>query len=299
MSDAASRVSVRPAEISVGKPLLWSVYDADGNLLLKSGFVIESQNQIEVLSKNGFFRDARWGGVGSRRYEATGSAAADGVLEATKETVVRMEDVRWRIGESLYLQPHDNPTLRYTVRLIGFVKNKTVMVTAPTLDGKFGFIREGQTFVVRSFSGKKAYAFTAAAVKSMHAPYPYLHISYPQQVKATAVRKGSRAAVKIIASVSLGQPARTIATTLIDLSVGGASGIAKQPFGVKGEQGQIKFKLHVAEHTAFLNLKAALRSVTLAESGDVYNHGFEFLEVPVDERMILSAFVHQTLAEAD
>jgi c-di-GMP-binding flagellar brake protein YcgR len=299
MINAGSRASVRPAEISVGKPLLWSVYDADGNLLLKSGYVIESQNQIEALSKNGFFRDARWDGVGSRRVEAPGTGAPEEVPEATKETLVSMEDVRWRIGESLYLQPHDNPTLRYTVRLIGFVKNKTVMVTAPTLDGKFGFIRDGQTFVVRSFSGKKAYAFTAAAVKSVHAPYPYLHMSYPQQVRATAIRKGSRAAVKIIASVSLGQPARTIATTLIDLSVGGASGIAKQAFGVKGEEGQIKFKLHVAEHTAFLNLKTTLRSVTLAESGDVYNHGFEFLEVPVDERMILSAFVHQALAEAD
>lgn len=296
MIEAASMVSVRPAEISVGKPLLWSVYDAAGNLLLKSGFVIESQNQLEGLSRNGFFRDARWD---SRKADTPGSAASEGVPEVAKETLVSMDDVRWRIGESLSLQPHDNPTLRYTVRLIGFVKNKTVIVTAPVLDGKFGFIRDGQTFVVRSFSGKKAYAFTVAAVRSVHAPYPYLHISYPQQVRATAIRKGSRAAVKIIASVSLGQPARTIATTLIDLSVGGGSGISRQAFGVKGEMGQIKFKLHVAEHTAFLTLKAVLRSVTLAESGDVYNHGFEFLEVPVDERMILSAFVHQTLAEVD
>ncbi len=294
MNDATSRISVRSAEISVGKPLLWSVYDVDGNLLLKSGFVIESQNQLDGLSKNGFFRDARWD---SRKADAAGSSAPE--TEPAKETLVSMEDIRWRVGESLSLQPHDNPTLRYTVRLIGFVKNKTVIVTAPILDGKFGFIRDGQTFVVRSFSGKKAYAFTAAAVKSVHAPYPYLHISYPQQVRATAIRKGARATVKIIASVALGQPVRTIATTLIDLSVGGGSGVARQPFGVKGETGQIVFKLHVAEHTAFLTLKVVLRSVTLAESGDAYNHGFEFLEVPVDERMILSAYVHQTLAEAD
>lgn len=296
MIEATSMVSVRPTELSVGKPLLWSVYDAAGNLLLKSGFVIESQNQLEGLSRNGFFRDARWD---SRRADVPGGAAPEAMSEVAKETLVSMEDVRWRIGESLSLQPHDNPTLRYTVRLIGFVKNKTVMVTAPMLDGKFGFIRDGQTFVVRSFSGKKAYAFTAGAVKSVHAPYPYLHISYPQQVRATAIRKGARAAVKVISSVSLGQPARTIATTLIDLSVGGGSAIARQPFGVKGETGQIVFKLHVAEHTAFLTLRMVLRSVTLAESGDVYNHGFEFLDVPVDERMILSAFVHQTLVEAD
>jgi c-di-GMP-binding flagellar brake protein YcgR len=279
--------------------LQWSVYDSDGNLLLKSGFVIENQNQIEALSEKGFFRDAGSIGASSRSAAAPGNDTADAAPEAVKETVVSMEDVRWRIGEALYLQPHDNPTVRYSVRLIGFVKNKTVIVTAPTLDGKFSFIRDGQTFVVRSFSGKKAYAFTTAALKSVHAPYPYLHMSYPQQVRAAAIRKGARATVKIIASVALGQPPRTIATTLTDLSVGGASGVARQAFGEKGEEGQIKFKLHVAEHTAFLSLNTALRSVTRSESGDSYTHGFEFLDVPVDERMILSAFVHQTLAEAD
>ena len=293
------RVLVRSTEIYVGRPLLWSVYDSTGNLLLKSGSVIESQHQIDVLSKNSFFRDSQSGkGVGVLRNQMPSSGAQGDGLEAKNETVVGMEDVRWRIGEPLYLQPYDNLTIRYTVCLIGFVKNKTVMVTAPTLDGKFDFIRDGQTFIIRSFSGKKAYAFTAAAVKSVHAPHPYLHLSYPQQVKATTIRKGSRAAVRIIASVSLGEPARTFAATLIDLSVGGASGIAKQVFGEKGEEGQLKIKLHVADHTAFLSLKVALRSVKM-DGSDVYVHGFEFLKMPVDERMILSAFVHQTLVDVN
>jgi hypothetical protein len=298
MIGAQSRISVRQTEIILGQPLLWSVYDADGNLLLKSGFVIERQSQIEALASNGFFRDARLDGSERDRNGAAGGAAPESAPETPKEALVAMDDVRWRIGESLYLQPHDNASLRYTVHLIGFVKNKTVMVTAPALDGKFAFIRDGQTFVARSFSGKNAYAFAVAAVKSVHSPFPYLHLSYPQQVQATAIRKGSRAAVKIISSVSLGEPARTIATVLIDLSVAGTSGIAKQPFGAKGEQGQIKFKLRVAEHTAFLNLKTTLRSVTLSDGGDSYNHGFEFIDVPLDERMILSAFVHQALAES-
>ena len=294
MINAASRVSVRPTEIAVGKPLLWSVYDASGTLLLKSGFVVENQQQIEVLAKNGFFRDTRLDNLGSLRDEAAG-AAGDGP-EAVKEAMVSMEEARWRIGESLSLQPFDNPSLRYTVRLIGFVKNKTVLVTAPSLDGKFGFIRDGQTFVVRSFSGKRAYAFTAAAVKSVHAPHPDLHLSYPQEVRATTIRKGSRAAVRIIASVSLGEPARTFAAKLADLSAGGTSFVARLALGVKGEQGQVKFKLNVAGHTAFLSLRAVLRSVT-SDGGEFHNHGFEFLAIPVDERMILSAFVHQALED--
>jgi c-di-GMP-binding flagellar brake protein YcgR len=295
---AAPRISVRLAEVSVGRPLLWSVYDVEGNLLLKSGFVVESQEQIEKLAQNGFFRDQHAGDSCSDAAPNPAAAAA-AAPEPVRETVVGMDDVRWNIGEPLYLQPHDNHSLRYAVRLIGFVKNKTVMVTAPTLDGKFGFIRDGQTFTVRSFSGKKAHVFMAAAVKTVHSPFPYLHLSYPQEVRATVIRKGSRTAVKLIAAISLGQPVRSIATTLTDLSVAGASGTARQAFGTKGELGLIKFKLQVADHTAILNLEVALRSVTLSDSGDVYHHGFEFLHVPVEQRMMLSAYVHQALAGVD
>jgi hypothetical protein len=289
------RVPVRLVEIALGRPLLWSVYDGYGNLLLKAGFVIESQSQIEKLSQNGFFRNNPADGpIRSIEDGAGGTAYAN--PEIVNSTMVGMDEVRWNIGEPLSLQPHDNPTLRYTVRLVGFVKNKTVMVTAPMLDGKFGFIRDGQTFTVRSFSGKKAHVFMAAAVKSVHSPFPYLHLSYPQEVRATVIRKGSRAAVKLIAAVSLGHPVRIAATKLIDLSVAGASCVSGQPFGAKGEQGLLKFKLLVADHSAVLNLKAVLRSVALSDSGDVWNHGFEFLDVAVEQRMMLSAFVHQTLA---
>lgn len=300
MTIESPRIPVRLAEIFVGRPLLWPVYDGYGNLLLKSGFVIESQSQIEKLSQNGFFRNNPADGpIRSTEHRYGGTMNAGASHEVTNSTAVGMDEVRWSVGEPLSLQPHDSPSLRYTVRLIGFVKNKTVMVTAPVLDGQFCFIRDGQTFTVRSFSGKKAHVFMAAAVKSVHAPFSYLHLSYPQEVRATLIRKGSRATVNLIAAVALGQPVRTVATKLIDLSVAGASAVSKMPFGAKGEQGLLKFKLQVADHSAVLSLTAVLRSVTLSESGDIWNHGFEFIDVAVEQRMILSAFVHQTLAGID
>lgn len=214
-----------------------------------------------------------------------------------KEIVETMEEVHWRIGEALQLQPHDNPNIRYAVHLIGFMRNRSVFLTAPALDGKFVLIRDGQTFVVRAFSGKKAYAFTAAAMKSMHSPHPYLMLSYPKEVRCTIVRQSARIDVKMIASVSLGKPERTNGATLIDLSVGGTSAIVKEPLGIKGEEGRLKFKVHVAEVDAYLNLPVVLRSVSKLDSGDAYRHGFEFVDVPDTERLALSAFVHQTLAE--
>lgn len=303
-----SLVPVRVAELGVGKPLQKAIYDWHGNLLLAPGCVIESQSQLDGLIDNGFIQDDAWdlsarpakgpSPGSSRRVEAPQDKTGDDA-GSNKEVIVGMDDVRWYVGETLYLQQFDNPSIRYTVRLIGFVKNKTVFVTAPMVDGKFEFIRDGQTFVVRAFSGKKAYAFVAAAVKSVHSPHPYLHLSFPKEVRCTVVRRGVRAQVKIIASVSLGDAGRVGAAVLNDLSMGGTSGTLKQVLGQKGEEGLIKFKVQAAGQDEYLSLKTALRSVAPSENGDGFKHGFEFLDVSIHDRLILSAFVHQTLAEGE
>jgi c-di-GMP-binding flagellar brake protein YcgR len=309
MADSAiSLVPVRVAELAVGKPLQRPVYDWYGNLLLASGSVIESQSQLDGLINNGFIYDPNWDlapaqrkaptvPIPSRKPSPPPEISGEDPNSGNKETIVAMDDVRWYVGETLYLQLIDNPTIRYTVRLIGFVKNKTVFVTQPAIDGKFEFVRDGQTFVVRAFSGKKAYAFVSSAVKSVHTPHPYLHLSFPKEVRCAVVRRGSRAQVRIIASVSLGQPERVGAATLTDMSIGGTSGIIKQALGSKGDEGLIKFKVHAAGQDEYLSLKTVLRSITPAENGDGYRHGFEFLDISMHDRLILSAFVHQTLAE--
>lgn len=299
-----SLVPVRAAELVVGKPLRRAVYDAHGKLLLASGCMIESQSQLSGLLRNGFIRDATWDVAPERPpKESILIASARKTDSSTvtdaggKDIIADMDDVRWYVGESLYMQVVDNPAVRYTVRLIGFVKGKMVFVTAPTNDGKLEFVREGQTFVVRAFSGKKAYAFVATAVKSFLAPHPYLQLSYPKDVRCTLVRQGARAQVGIAASLVLGAAQNATAATLTDLSVGGASAMVQHPAGAKGDEGKISFKVNAAGQEETLTLKLVVRSVTPAENGEGFKHGFEFLDVPVHDRLILSAYVHQILAE--
>ncbi|MEC5218339.1 c-di-GMP-binding flagellar brake protein YcgR [Actimicrobium sp. GrIS 1.19] len=305
MTESVSLIPVRAAEVVVGKPLPRAVYDWHGNLLLASGYVIENAAQAAGLLDSGYFQDSSWDAPAkplppiqnvNRLVEVTAPPKPE---TAASEIAINMEDVRWHIGETLYLQLQDKPAMRYSVKLIGFVKGKTIFVTAPTVDGKYELIREGQTFVARAFSGKKAYAFISSAVKSVHTPHPYLHLSYPKQLRCTVVRQTSRVGVRLIAAILLGAPERNAAGTITDLSMGGASVVAKEPLGEKGEAGRIKLKLHVADQDSFLNLKTVLRAVIPAETGQGYRHGFEFVDVPVSDRLILSAFVHQTLVETD
>ena len=81
--------------------------------------------------------------------------------------------------------------------------------------------------------------------------------------------------------------------------MGGTSGIIKKQLGQKGDTGLIKFKVNAAGNDEFLTLKTILRSIAPTENSSEFRHGFEFVDVSPQARLILSAFVHQTLAEMD
>lgn len=54
-----SLVRIAPGALVVGRPLPWTVYDADGKVLLRQGYVIHSESQLEQLFQRGRFRPRR------------------------------------------------------------------------------------------------------------------------------------------------------------------------------------------------------------------------------------------------
>ncbi|HEY8606367.1 MAG TPA: hypothetical protein VIM12_04535 [Noviherbaspirillum sp.] len=138
-------------------------------------------------------------------------------------------------------------------------------MAAPAVDGKDEPVREGQRFIACAFSGKKAHAFASAAVKSLNAPHPDLHLSSPKELRCTVVRKGVRAEVKIAAAVALHGLAAPSAAFITDLSMGGASVSAKQALGARAEEGRIQFKVRAAGQDEYRDLRAVLRSVSPRE----------------------------------
>ncbi|MBC3935026.1 flagellar brake protein [Undibacterium sp. CY7W] len=336
MGDVQGLMSLKHAEITVGQTLMWPVYNQDGDILSEAGLHIESEQQLKHLLDVGYCNaDFLWDSIPAKLSDplpATTTAASTvasalpsitaepslTTLPATqpgmqsgnpgsqpkpeelnKESVIELDSVRWHVGEVFFLQTQDNAGIRYTVRLIGYAKNKSLMLTAPMLDGKAALIREGQGFIVRAFPGKKAYAFTSSLIKYVYSPFPYLHLAYPREVRATTIRQAARATVKIIASVTIGNPEQTAAASLGDLSMGGTSGIIKRQLGRKGDTGTVKFRVNAAGSDEYLSLNVILRSVAPTDNGLEFRHGFEFVDLSPQARLILSAFVHQTLAETN
>lgn len=51
-----SLVRIAPGALTIGRPLPWDVFDADGNVLLRQGYVIQTNTQLEQLFERGRFK---------------------------------------------------------------------------------------------------------------------------------------------------------------------------------------------------------------------------------------------------
>jgi c-di-GMP-binding flagellar brake protein YcgR len=296
---SARLTPVSKYELQVGKPIGRSIYNANGDLLLSLGYVIENESQIESLLESGFFKqqkrqdDPRYLEEGrSKAVPAGGNHRHNGYDSTQGESRVAFDEVRWQIGETFFLHQQGSST-RYTTRLIGFVKNGSILVTMPVVEDKYVLIRDAQLFILRAFSGKKAYAFSAFVMKTVHAPHPYLHLSYPREITCATIRHRVRIPVSIIASISIDGLTGPVAGVLVDMSLGGAAAVIKHPYGEIGQRGRLKFKVNAIDEPILMDMSAILRSIVPLEDGKGCKHGYEFSDLSPHDRLVLSAFFHQ------
>ncbi len=284
------------SEFHIGQPSHYSIYDRHGKLLMASGVLIESQLQLDNLLDHGYILR------GSTTPAPSIAALATASLQPEKEISCAMEQIRWTVGETLFMQdiskstPRHDFQPRHAVKLIGFIKGKSVLVSMPVNDGQL--LHEHQQFVLRAFQGNKAFAFTAAILKVTTSPFPYLHLSWPEKVISSLVRHDTRTAVNLLAVISLSNPERSSGMHLLDLSLGGAYGVVRENIAKIKETGVIRFKVNAVGEDEFLELPFVLRSINTNDGDLGYRYGIEFVKVPMQCKLILSAYVHKTIAEA-
>ena len=215
---------------------------------------------------------------------------------------IALEEARLQIGDLINLQAqHGDRVERYSVRLLGMAKGRSVLVSTPMVDGHYLLMREGQALVLRAFSGKSAYAFPTQILKSVNTPYPYLHLAYPREVRSLVVRHGARADVRLICAIeSLDTAKIDPAGTIVNLSVGGALVVLKNAPGKREQKLRLKFKVVLNGIEALLEVDALIRAINRDYSGGTdtpYQMGVQFLEIPPEHSIPLLAFVYQALLE--
>lgn len=227
-----------------------------------------------------------------------GDADESGTTGQTGNRSVPFEEIKLAIGDFFQIQTQTDRTgSRYYVKLIGYLKGKSVLVTIPEEDGRLCLVREGQTFVVRFFAGRNAYAFRANVLRSSSVPFPHMHLSFPAQVRGLVVRAGERVSARIICAITIQHDTRTVTADglLTNLSVGGAMLSSKTRLGEEGDLLAIKFRVDIREIEFRTSIAATIRSVARDEAGE-FLYGIQFAGLPDDVAIALTAFVYQKLA---
>lgn len=302
MSLADSLVALRMDDIPVGKPLPWPIYGPNQKLLLRSGHVIETQRQLEMLFRNRLYRLASLGTSGSGGAKNVAPLESKAAEESETRNYV-FEDLKPKVGDAIQLQVQEE---RYPVKLMGYAKGTTIMVSSPVVDGGVILLREGQPVVVRSFSGKDAYAFSSSILRVCSAPLPYIHLAYPKAVQSVAVRKTARADVDIIGAVNnVSKPdtGASRAVRICDLSVCGASFTVGEVVGEKGDSLNLAFRIKLDEIDANLSIKVCCTVCSVSSESDIgdaegrFRYGVRFSDVPTDISLLLQNLIYQKLLD--
>lgn len=294
IDEQASFVKVAASDVEVGKPLPHPLYDGNRKLLLKRGYVVESIHQCELLVERGLYRNI------SECSAPVGQAPVAADAPPSRETITTLEATKIRTGDPLHMQSSaDAPRLQ--VKLIGYLKNRGLIVTVPGTDGEFVMLKDGQSFVVRFFSGQNAYAFTATVARQTSVPFPHLYLSYPREVRGLEIRKGSRIDVELIAAISSEGDggAKSGSGKIVNISTGGGALRAKTALGSKGDVISVKFKILVGDIQTFIVFDSIIRTVTQDKADALmpYLHGLQFLNPDPNMAMALAAFVYQKIVD--
>lgn len=222
------------------------------------------------------------------------------------------QDLKLRVGESMQLQPRDgDDARRMHVKLIGYLKGASLLVTTPRVGDKVMIIREGQPFVVRMMVGNDIVGFATTVLRVCARPYPYLHLSYPDddQMQQITVRQAQRVRLKLFASLKNTNPDfaadRAQPATIVDMSTGGALVVAPEPLGDLDDEVTLSCAVKIGGAEKLLSLPALIRSVQTEPGDDVgsrgYAHGLQFQLTSQPDTLALHAFVYEqiVLAQSD
>jgi hypothetical protein len=175
-----------------------------------------------------------------------------------------LDQTKLKIGDSIQLQFQTGTgRSRFPVTLIGYLAEQSVIVSMPMVNGRAMPIREGQNLNARFFSGKNAYAFSAVVRKATGTPYPYLHLSYPPEVRGLVVRSSPRAPAQISCNVSTND-GRSYPCTALDISIGGALIASRERMGKVGEKLVLRLPFKIDENEHRLDLNCQIRSVNIS-----------------------------------
>ena len=222
-----------------------------------------------------------------------------------------MAELALDIGDILQLQfLGDDSEARYYVKVIGYLEDRSLLVTAPQSHGKLLRVREGQPLAARMMAGTDLVGFTVSVQRICIAPYPYLHLTYPKDFQSVTVRKSLRVTLNMPAAIQacnvggeeINPEAESYQVLIRDMSTTGALLEADAPLADTGDCLVVSVSIEVAEVVEELSFTVVVRNIKVEpaqEKGQPsrFLHGVEFQFADRRESVLLHAFVYEQIVQ--
>ena len=216
-------------------------------------------------------------------------------------------DLKIQVGEAVQLQTRDGEDhRRLSVRIIGYMTGVSLLVTTPRVKDKVMIIREGQPFVARMMAGNQIVGFATTVMRTCSRPFPYLHLSYPEEMEQITVRKAQRVRVKLFAALKNAnpefQPEKPQSATVVDISTSGAQVIAKELLGEVGDTVTLSCAVKIGGVEKLLSIPSIIRSVQLEHNAELgqesHFHGLEFNLHDKQDLFALHGYVYEQIVRS-
>ena len=284
--------------IVVGKPLPFSIFTAEGKLLLAQGRMVESERLREMLLRNGHHCDMTDGpgkkgrGAGEREEEEAPPVEVD-PLDALHRSYAAGGDAQ-HLSISIAKSETDKA---FPVQLMG-VHGQSVIVTAPVqADGSLVPVLANQVLVCRTFQLTSAFRFVAVTTKAAFEPFPHLYLQLKKEVEHRQIRGAPRARVAVRAEL---QTTDKLPCVICDLSTGGARiAVDIAAFALeKGKKARLLASVEILQSKYSLELPVTvLNSMGPTDSRhpNVTFYGLKFDATAEREGLILHGYVGEHL----
>lgn len=285
-------------DIPLGRPLPWRLYDRNGYIVLARGEMVASREQLESLIAEGLLRDVD---APPQTHEA-----GDWVefREIAPAGMFPPAGIKPQVGERVQLRLLDqNLQSYYSARLIGYIKNQSILVTRPMPAGNPFIPVEGKQVEVRMVTGNNIYAFQSAIQRLCISPTNYMHLDYPAEVRVQKLRKSPWVRMNLGVTVTDAQGAHE-AARLANLSPDGAQLHAPATLGEPGAALRISFHATLDELKTTLNLDATILHVHAPQAGreaeaNMLEYGIAFRNVTTENELWLKGLVYHHIAVGD
>jgi Flagellar protein YcgR/PilZ domain len=284
---------VQVDDIPVGKPLPWRLYDRNGFIVLARGEMVASREQLAALFAAGLLRDV------DAPVPADGAAESMESAEAARDMTFPPSGIKPQVGELVQLLlPKQPQPAYYSVRLIGYVTQQSILVMTPMTGGVPLILADGEPLEVRMVTGNNIYTFQTAIQRLCISPVHYLHLDYPALVRVQTLRRSPWVRVNLSATATDAQGARQL-VRIDSLSANGARIQATDSLGEPGATLRIAVHVELDEMSTTLNLAAAILHVQAPAGGNGMEYSIEFRDVPAADALWLKGVVYRNIAEGN